>query len=240
MSVFSANIITPRAVPDPGTDHTLPPAGALSYAAITSASALAGTNGVDATLVQGDTWMELHGNMTVDIYGHLKSNIFQNHLHKTIGNLNCTIIGNTIDKRIGPQIHTNIAPRNDIFCHTRTECHSQPECQSQPTTRSDAGGDSFWTFKNNWNFCWFSANFAVIGLNAFLIYARAAYVYAQDNGLVFGNALAEVGSKGLKVRLGALKSEIQGAHLGVKVVKVGAIPLKALAGMSFKFNTPWS
>ena len=67
MPVFDRSIKVPRAVPDPKTDKNLPPPQALSWGAIKSVSALAGTTGVDAKLVHGDRYQVIDANLTTNI-----------------------------------------------------------------------------------------------------------------------------------------------------------------------------
>jgi len=64
MPVFDKTTKTARNVADPGTDKNLPDGGALTYGAMTTLTALAGTTGVDCKLVTGDRWQEIAGNMT--------------------------------------------------------------------------------------------------------------------------------------------------------------------------------
>src|SRR4051794_40014076 len=62
-SVFDATNKIPRRVKDPITDDTLPSPGSLNWKQITSATALAGTTGVDCILVHGDRWTEMKGSL---------------------------------------------------------------------------------------------------------------------------------------------------------------------------------
>ena len=117
MGVFAADIQTPLAVPDPGSDYKLPPPGALSYAQITQPTALAGTTGVDALLVAGDRDRQMNGNestrvtqnrshtvggdQTKQIAGNKNENVTGNFGQATIGNLNRSIIGATTDLHTG-------------------------------------------------------------------------------------------------------------------------------------------
>jgi len=73
--VFDAEVKVERKVKDPGTDHTLPPAGSLDWKKITDVTALAGTKGVDCKLETGDRWQEIKGAMTENIKDVVKTSI---------------------------------------------------------------------------------------------------------------------------------------------------------------------
>jgi len=113
MPAFNGQVLTPLAVPDPGTDHQLPSPGALSYGGITGTSAVAGTNGAHATLIHGNNDCQTNGNESTritqnrshtiggnqdkKICGNKTENVVQNFLQTTIGNLHRTVIGATND-----------------------------------------------------------------------------------------------------------------------------------------------
>lgn len=240
MGVFNGSTITPRAVPDPGTDHMLPPAGALSYGAITSTSALAGTNGADAALITGNLWLELSGDFTEDIHGHLKSTVFQNHIHKTIGDLNYTIIGNTNDTRIGSQVHTNVATRNDIFCHTRTETHHQQECQQQPTQRKDVVSSSFVDVKNSFQIAAYAFTIAATAIALFGFYARGVLVYLQSAEIDIRRKKIQGQIAAIKADFHALKTDIKGLKLKAAGAHLKAIAGNICAGIAFNMDSPWA
>jgi hypothetical protein len=117
MPAFNGQITTPLAVPDPGTDHLLPSPGALSYGAITSPSAVAGTNGAHATLINGNNDCQTNGNESTritqnrshtiggnqdkKICGNKTENVIQNFLQTTMGNLHRTVIGAALDTYVG-------------------------------------------------------------------------------------------------------------------------------------------
>ena len=138
MGVFDGSIVTPRAVPDPFTDHTLPPPGALDYSSITALTALAGTTGVDACLIQGDKWQQLVGNHTENVAIDHKLQITGNRSEQVTGNHQHTIVGTTNTTHVGVHNQTNVAPRNDTFNHVRTENHAEQEHQNQPTGRMES------------------------------------------------------------------------------------------------------
>ena len=141
MSVFDGSIVTPRAVPDPFTDHLLPPPGALDYGSITSLTALAGTTGVDACLIQGDKWQQLVGNHTENVAMDHKLQITGNRAEQVTGNHQHTIVGTTNTTFVGVHNQTNIAPRNDTYNHTRTENHAESEHINQPTSQLEVANE---------------------------------------------------------------------------------------------------
>lgn len=240
MAVFNGDIRTPRAVADPGTDHQLPPSGALSYGAMQSQSALAGTNGADVALVHGNKWLELDGNLTQDIHGNEKDTIDGNLVGKVLSNMDWTVVGNTADKRIGSHVSTNVAPRHDIYCHSLTETHHQPHCKQQPTSRKEVITNQYFDAHSWFTHTWLSALVAAVGINVFGAYGRLAGVYVQDNSLAFGFHLGKTELKALKTDIAGIGSDIRALHLHTAALKAGAVPLKALLGFSFKWNTPWS
>lgn len=240
MGVFNGSAETRRAVSDPGTDHSLPPAGALSYGAITSQAALAGTDGVDAVLVCGNSWINLFGNLTDNIHGCLKVTVFENHTHKTIGNYDCTVVGNTNDKRIGNHVSTNIAPRSDIYCHKRTEIHHQPECMHQPTSRYDSGTNHFWSFHTGWTVCWFTGMTAAAGLNLFAVYARAVGAYAQSSEFNLKRADTSVNWGEVNTNFHATMTDIKGLKLKAAGAHLKAMGGNLLAGVAFNTDSPWA
>lgn len=133
MSVFDGEVKIGRTVKDPGSDHSLPPGGSLSFGAVKSVSALSGTTGVDACLITGNKWQQLNGkhteNVTMDhllqILGNRQELVSGNHTHMIIGNTNTT--------HIGTHNQTNVAPRNEVYGHKKTETHSEQEFKQQPT-----------------------------------------------------------------------------------------------------------
>ena len=135
MSVFDGEVKVGRTVKDPATDHSLPAAGALSFGAVKSVSALSGTTGVDACLITGNKWQQLNGKHTENVSMDHLLQILGNRQELVAGNHQHTIVGTTTNTHVGVHNHTNVAPRNDTFAHTRTEIHSEQEHQQQPTGR---------------------------------------------------------------------------------------------------------
>jgi hypothetical protein len=105
MSAFDGEIKIARAVSDPQTDHTLPSSKSLSWKAITTPTALAGTTGIHCELVHGDQWNELKGNHT--------ENIARNQTLKVVGKHKETLVESCYQNIIGPQIVQNNTVRNE-------------------------------------------------------------------------------------------------------------------------------
>ena len=73
--VFDASVKVGRKVVDPETDDTLPPSGSLDWKNITDATALAGTQGIDCKLDNGDRWQEIKGKLIENIKDVVKTTI---------------------------------------------------------------------------------------------------------------------------------------------------------------------
>ncbi|HEX3437410.1 MAG TPA: hypothetical protein VHT24_11640 [Pseudacidobacterium sp.] len=240
MSVFNGKVHTPLRVPDPGTDHLLPPSEDLSYGAITSSSALAGTNGVDAALIHGNQWLELYGNLTDDIHGNFNCNIFRNHRHKTIGDYDCTIVGKTTDKRIGCQLHTNVAPRVDIYLHTRCESHSQPENRQQPTSRKDWFSNLIQYVDNHIERKTWMLTIIGAAVNVYGAYVRLTGTQLQSAELEFKRKDVAVKGQAIKTEFSALKTDIKGLKLKAAGAHLKAIAGNICAGVAFNMDSPWA
>jgi len=137
MGVFDGTVKIGRTVADPGTDHSLPPCGALSFGGIKAVTALSGTNGADACLITGNKWQQLNGKHTENVTMDHLLTIVGNRQEMVSGNHTHTIVGHTNATHVGVHNQTNVAPRNDTFVHTRTENHSEQEHQNQPTGRNE-------------------------------------------------------------------------------------------------------
>jgi Gp5 C-terminal repeat (3 copies) len=140
MGVFSAQTKVGRAVADPKSDRVLPPSGALTFSAIATPAALAGTVGVDCKLVHGDRWQQITGSVTEFVSGSVLTNILQNHTLNVTGNRTKQVTGNhteTIcgvcnESMLGPHMQTNVGPRNNTLVAPRTESHSATSQHTQP------------------------------------------------------------------------------------------------------------
>ena len=162
MAVFSANVETATGTNAAANDSKPPAFASLSSGAMTSESALAGTNGVDVFLIHGDRWQQIVGNEQVNILKNLTTNITLNETRTVFGNLVNKVVGTTTDTRIGVHNQTNIASRNDTFVHTRTEDHHQPEQIHQPTVQTNMQEEVKEYFKEHTKFSsWY---FTMVGI----------------------------------------------------------------------------
>jgi Gp5 C-terminal repeat (3 copies) len=151
MPVFSGSTKISRAVSDPGTDDTLPPSGALSWKAITSASAVAGTVGADACLINGDMWQQIVGSMTENYTGTVKTSILQDEIHNITGNRTKSISGNHTETVVGNQNLSVIgahnamylSPKNDVHASPHNRVNASPEAQQEPASKVHILGVEF-------------------------------------------------------------------------------------------------
>ncbi len=134
---FGANVLTPTRASGILEDAEAPAWGALNPKAINTPTALGETTGTSVSLVHGDLWDQWHGSHTENIFDDYLLTINKNRTETVRGNHQHTIIGTTNTKHVGVHNHTNIAPRNDTFVHTRMEDHHQPEQKHQPTSLHD-------------------------------------------------------------------------------------------------------
>jgi hypothetical protein len=123
MPVFNANPLTPRTVPDPGTDHMLPDGGSLSYGGITGQSALASTNGVDALLVNGNRDRQMNGNESTRITQNRSHTVGGNQQKKVAGNKTENVVGNFMQTTIGNLHRSVIGATNDLYTAEHTVEH---------------------------------------------------------------------------------------------------------------------
>ncbi len=102
MPVFDGTTKVGRAVKDPATDKNLPDGKALSYSAMPTTTALAGTTGVNCKLVHGDRWQEILGNMTEHYTLSVTSTIDQNWTITVNGTMNLTVVQGYNEVQEGP------------------------------------------------------------------------------------------------------------------------------------------
>ncbi len=132
MSVFSGDIQTPLAVPDPGTDYKLPPPGSLSYGSITAQSALAGTNGVDTLLVAGNRDRQMNGNESTRITENRTHTVQGNQQKKVVGNKVENVIGNFTQTTFQNLSGTVIGATNHLYTGAHTIAHKADQMLQEP------------------------------------------------------------------------------------------------------------
>ncbi len=237
---FDGAIATQTRANGAAGDATHPPFGSLNAQSMTSATALAGTNGVDAALVTGDTWFQRTGNKTENISGWLHLTVSGDEVHKILSNLTHRVVGTTNDTRVDVHNQTNIAPRNDTFLHTRTETHQQPECREQKTEDNEKGNDIFhydsrflaWhllmidTFGMRFEFNTtmnFEKKMLNVGANIFVIEDRAFSVEMEE----------------IKTSLGVLGTEIKAGKIKAAATHIKAIAGNINAGIALNADSPF-
>lgn len=237
-SVFAGEIIVPRAVADPGTDHSLPPSGSLSYGSITSLTALAGTDGVNTSLITGDKWQQLNGQHTENVSENHLLTIQGNRQEMISGDHTHTIVGNTNATHIGTHNQTNISPRNDTFAHTRTEVHSEEEHQQQPTGRKESTAEESTNTEKESHFKQFEYMVTGVSMEAKVVateYKRVA-VGVVNMGADF--VVMKSSSKAFEENLGALASEVKGVKLKAAASHAKAVAANLNAGLAGNADSP--
>ncbi|MEO8371389.1 MAG: hypothetical protein ABI806_19540 [Candidatus Solibacter sp.] len=99
-TVFDATNKIPRRVKDPVTDDTLPSPGSLNWKQITSATALAGTTGVDCMLVHGDRWQEMKGSLKENYAVDKTITVKGKHTETITGNRSITVTSGNISRSV--------------------------------------------------------------------------------------------------------------------------------------------
>ena len=99
-NVFDSVIKTPLRLKDPITDDTLPSIGSLSWASMTSDSALSGTTGADSMLVHGNRWQQVYGDLTENYSGSKEIDVKGKH-HETIkGDRSITVTAGNMEHTV--------------------------------------------------------------------------------------------------------------------------------------------
>jgi type VI secretion system secreted protein VgrG len=111
-SVFDATTKVPRRVKDPITDDTLPSPGSLNWKQITSATALAGTTGIDTMLVHGDRWQEMKGSLTENYTVDKRITVKGKHTETITGNRSITVTSGNISRSVSSGGVTDQVARN--------------------------------------------------------------------------------------------------------------------------------
>lgn len=207
-------------------DKDLPDLGALNPSAMTSITALAGTNGIEVSLVHGDEWNQMEGNLTENILKNLLTHITLDETRTVDQNLINRVNGTTNDTRVGVHNQTNIAPRNDEFMHTRSEIHHQPEQREQKTEDFNILNVVREVAKEIFEFQYLKieARLAHLEFCATVNFEKKLFDVTGNVFKMEGDAI-EVKMSEIKASLGALGTEIKGGKL-----KAAATHLKAIAG----------
>ncbi len=233
MSAFNGTVLTPLAVADPGTDHKLPAAGSLNYGAITSQTALAGTNGVDTCLVKGNEWQHFAGNYTEFIDANYQLTVKGNRQETLQSDQKLTVVGKTNETFIGVHNRTNIAPSNQTYVHTLTQQHSQPSHVNQPTTYQRHENNVLEYFQEHFENAWYKIG--IVGLNidtTALLKLQWASIYLQDSFVRNKNTAAvNLEAEPLSVKIKGLMSKIDWVQVGLAMAYAHGVPLDVNAGI---------
>ena len=240
MAVFNANVATStrsNSSTGDGGDSAL---GLLNPKAMTSATALAGTVGIDASVIHGDQWNQVEGNLTENVLKNHKLTVTLNETHTINTNLVHRVVGTTNDTRVGVHNQTNIAPRNDEFLHTRSEIHHQPENRDQKTEDHNFM-QTILEFKEK-HFEWTpfkieAKNFAfeIVAPLSFekKLFAVAGNIFAMEGTSV------DVEWKEITTSLGALGTEIKGGKIKAAAAHMKAIAGNINAGIALNADSPF-
>lgn len=230
MSVFAADIKTPRAVSDPGTDHILPPSGALSYGGITSLGALSGTSGTVTSLVTGDHNEIFNGNetrtITLDrehtVLGNQTSTVNQDRHDVVQANYNQHITGTT------QRFHVGATVENFNDQHSNT--HQTPRHLEEPTSLFKQVGE--WSENVSKKYSGFWHKLEIVGNKGDVCYGIAtelttidleakglslgAFVYANDVSAIKTEEFAtEAAVKALEGRVTAVEGRAGATEINV-------------------------
>jgi hypothetical protein len=240
MAVFDKIVKIKRAVPDPQKDQTLPQLGALNLKSITSVTALAGTTGVDACLIQGNKWQQLNGQHTENVSQDHLLTILGNRQEMVAGNHTHTIVGNTNATHVGVHNHTNISPRNDTFVHTRTEMHSEQECQQQPTGRTESTANETTSTQNEQHFQLLKMEVTGTAIEATTLKTEYKQIAVDVTNMGTDFVLMEAESKGFHSNLAALATDIHGGKIKAAATHIKAIGGNLNAGIAGNADSPFA
>lgn len=137
MAVFSSNVLTATGANGITGDGTPPNLGSLNAQAMTSPSAVSGTNGIDSKLIHGDRWQEIQGNQTENIKNDLKTHIKQNETWIIDDNLDFTVTGETKDNRVGEVNEYYHSGSKFEYFGEHTDLHHEQDHQINPTHTFD-------------------------------------------------------------------------------------------------------
>jgi hypothetical protein len=240
MGVFDGSVKVKRAVSDPGTDKKLPSMGSLSYGAIKSATALAGTTGVDACLIQGNKWQELKGQHTENVLQHHLLTIQGNRQEMVVGNHTHTIVGNTNNTHVGTHNHTNISPRNDTFVHTRTENHSEEEHQNQPIGRNESTSSEHTNTEDEQHFKGTEYTMTMLKLEATVTNLEHKTLSVGVHGINSEAKIMHHTSEALENKLQGFVSEVVPAKLKAAGAHIKAVGASLNAGVAANSDSPFA
>jgi hypothetical protein len=215
MPAFNAEVQTPLAVPDPGTDHKLPPSGSLSYGVITSTSAVACTNGAHATLIHGNDDCQTNGNESTRITQNRSHTIGGNQDKKITGNKTENVIQNFIQTTLGNLHRTVIGATNDIYAAAHSIEHKANQLLKEPVAYFHDVAEHF--VKNTEHhdeyqmyqlYALWATN--MIGVNVDLKGSQTALIgfVGEAHGYCHKERVADADIKGIHNDISALKDQV--------------------------------
>ena len=215
MGVFDGQIQIPLAVPDPKTDWTLPPCGALSYSGVTSDRALAGTNGHDCLLLSGNRDRQMNGNESTRITQNRSHDVGGNQHKQVTGNKDENIVGNFNHQTTGNLHRTIIGSTNELYTGCHTLAHKDDQKLQEPTTYMH-DVDNHWTIEGEKHDqfgayqLYAGSVLNVIGSNIDAKLTQAALIVASAEKTVLSWAehLAKIHEAAVDQRFEALNSKI--------------------------------
>ena len=220
-------------------DKTPTKLGSLSVGSMLSDSALTGTTGTDVELIHGQQWQERTGDRMTNLYGELTTYITEDENRFVGKDLYNTVTGVTVDVRIGDHFQTNIAPRFDLFVHTRTETHDQPQVIHQPTTDTSTIWQKLemsWE-KHSFNALYVTANATKLEFD--LLESTEKIVVVERKEFHWKNKPIEIKFGVIKARIVTFISETVPAKLNIAAGHVKAVATNIAAGIRAALSAPW-
>ncbi len=215
MAVFSADVQTPLATPDPKTDYKLPTPGQLLYSAITAVSALASTIGHDTLLLTGDRDRQMNGNESTRITQDRTHTVSGNQQKQIAGNKNENVVGNFAQQTIGNLHRTIIGATNDLHTAKHTIAHKADQLIQEPVNYMHDVATHFMKNQEHHDEYQFLQLYAgnainVIGMNNDFKGAQTALIgaAAEKAGASWSEHLAKLHDAAVDQRFEALDSKI--------------------------------
>ena len=202
MGVFDGKPRVQRQVKDPGTDPSLPPGGALSYGAVKSATGLAGCDGSDVQLINGDRWIESLGKHTQHVASDSKITMDANHSIQVGEHQKETICGTSTETIVGPHIITNMDVYNETRLGTHIQVHGGLEWMHDEEWQVHYGGGQYTIF-------FFTVEFESIHLEVAELHAEAKGAHAYASGIEAAATAIAYETTPLNVEEGATQADIK-------------------------------
>lgn len=215
MAIFSGDVQTPLAVPDPLSDYKMPVPGQLNYSAITGVGALAGTTGHDTLLLTGDRDRQMNGNESTRITIDRSHTVTGNQKKQIAGNKDENIVGNFIHQTIGNLHRTIVGATNDLYTAAHTIAHKANQMIQEPVTYMHDVQTMFMKNTEHHDEYQFLQVYAgnainVIGMNNDFKLVQTALVgaAAEKTGVSYSEHLAKIHDAAVDQRFEAVDSKI--------------------------------